>query len=214
MSAGAAFGNRWLGPPIVRGLRAAVTGTEHVPAHGGVLIAANHMSFLDHFLLGAASPRPLLFLGKSELKHGIGGRINLAFGMIPVDRGRGDLEALNPVSEVLSSGKAVAIFPEGTRSPTGELFRFRSGLARLAAMAQVRVVPVGLVGTDVVWPRGEKPTLGRARKGLLQVRFGPALPPPGADPRARRAFTEALHLAIAELSGQGRADKFAPISLD
>ena len=213
MSAGAAFGNRWLGPPIVRALRAAVTGTEHVPAHGGVLVAANHMSFLDHFLLGAASPRPLVFLGKSELTRGIAGRINLAFGMIPVDRGRGDLEALHPVADMLADGSGVAIFPEGTRSPTGELFRFRSGLARLAAMAQVPVVPVGLVGTDVVWPRGEKPALRRARQGVLQVRFGPALPPPSTDPRARRAFTEALHHAVAQLSGQGLADTFAPISV-
>jgi 1-acyl-sn-glycerol-3-phosphate acyltransferase len=211
MSAGAAFGNRWLGPPIHRLLRADVSGTEHVPARGGLLVAANHLSFLDHFLLFSVSPRPLLFVGKSELTRGIGGRINLAFGMIPVDRGRGDLEALNPVAEVLSAGRAVAIFPEGTRSPSGELFRFRSGLARLSAMAQVPVVPVGLVGTDVVWPRGEHPALSRPAPGVLQVRFGPALTPPEPDARARREFTETLHDAVAKLSGQGRADRFAPI---
>lgn len=212
MSKGAAVANRIVGPPFLQLLNTKVTGQEHIPRRGGLLLAANHRSFLDHFLLAAASPRPLRFLGKSELSRGVGGRINLFFGMVPVDRGAGDLAALDGVVELLREGAAVAIFPEGTRSPTGELFRFRSGLPRIAASAQVPVVPVGVVGTAEVWPRGSRPQLRRPDEGTLAVHFGPILPPPDPAPQARRAFTERLHEAVAELCDQPAADRFAPIS--
>jgi 1-acyl-sn-glycerol-3-phosphate acyltransferase len=212
MTAAAAFAHRCCGPSLLRFFRAEVTGRGHVPRNGGVLLAVNHRSFLDHFLLAAASPRPLLFLGKSELGRGVGGRINLAFGMVPVERGTGDASALGLVGDLLTGGSAVAIFPEGTRSPTEELFRFRSGIARLAAASQVPVVPVGLVGTEVVWPRGQNPVKQRPPRSLLQVHFGPVLAPPDANARTRRAFTETLHETVAGLSGQPRADRFAPIA--
>lgn len=212
MTAAAALAHRWFGPGLVRMLRAEVTGRDYVPHRGGVLLAANHLSFLDHILLAGASPRPLLFLGKSELGAGISGRLNVAFGMVPVQRGAGDLGALDAVNELLAAGAAVTIFPEGTRSPTGELFRFRSGIARIAATAQAPVVPVGLIGTQVVWPRGEQPVVRRPQRGVLEVRFGHPLDPPEADPRSRRAFTELLHEHVSALSGQRRADRFAPIA--
>lgn len=212
MTAAAAAFNRWAGPAIVRGLRASVSGSGHVPLEGGVLLAANHLSFLDHLLLSAAAPRPLRFLGKSELTRGVGGRINLAFGMVPIERGRADLATLDIVIALLREGAAIAIFPEGTRSPTGELFRFRSGLARVAATAQVPTVPVGLIGTDVVWPRGSKPQPRRPDRGVLHVRYGEALPAPDGDGRSRRLFTESLHAAVADLTGQPTANRFAAIS--
>lgn len=211
MTAAAAALNRWCGPALVRLLRAEVIGRGNVPHTGGVLLAANHRSFLDHFLLGAAAPRALHFLGKSELATGFGGRLNVAFGMIPVARGTADLAALDVIRDLLGAGAAVAMFPEGTRSPTGELFRFRSGVSRIAAAAQVPVVPVGLVGTDVVWPRGSKPVAQRPPRGLLHVRFGEVLEPPAGDGRSRRLFTETLHEAVAGLTQQARADRFAAI---
>src|SRR5688500_14198735 len=110
MTAVASITTRWLGPPVTRLLRAQVIGAEQVPETGGLLVASNHLSFLDHFLLLAAAPRTLLFLGKSELTRGIGGRLNLAFGMIPVERGRADLEALDQITQLVSGGAAVAIF--------------------------------------------------------------------------------------------------------
>jgi 1-acyl-sn-glycerol-3-phosphate acyltransferase len=206
------FAHRWFGSVVLRRLGAEVTGREHVPASGGVLIAANHRSFLDHYLLTAASPRPLWFLGKAELEHGFVGSFHKFMGMIPVERGTADWQVLETVADVLRAGEVVGIFPEGTRSVTGELFRFRSGLARLAALAHVPVVPVGLIGTAEVWPRGQRPSWRRPTPGVLQVRFGQAVPPPGPLPRDRRQLTACIYEQVVQLCGQPRADRFAPVA--
>lgn len=201
-----------LGPAVLRWLRCDVSGREHVPTTGGVILAANHRSFLDHFTLGAACPRPMRFLGKSQLAEGLAGRYNLAMGMIPVERGTADMAALELVIEALRAGSAVGIFPEGTRSPTGELFRFRSGMARVAAEAGVPIVPVGMTGMAEVWPRGRPaPRLRRPARGTLTIRFAPAVELPDDGPRSRRQATAAVHEAVAERCGQPLAKGFAPI---
>ncbi|MPZ86472.1 MAG: 1-acyl-sn-glycerol-3-phosphate acyltransferase [Nitriliruptorales bacterium] len=200
------------GPPLRRWYRAEVTGQGAVPGGGGVLLAANHLSFLDHYLLAAASPRRMRFLGKRELAEGLFGRFNVALGMVPVDRGRADMEAIGLIVEVLRGGAAVGVFPEGSRSPTGALYRFRSGLGRVAAEAQVPCVPVGLIGTAAVWPKGGWPQPHRPPAGTVQVHFGDVVAPPAADARSRRAFTAKVHAQVAKLSGQPLTNAFAPTS--
>ena len=202
--------HRLAGPTVRFLLRPEISGPERVPRHGGVVLAANHVSNLDNYLLSSASPRPPLYLGKQELARGVFGAFNVAMGMIPIDRGTGDQRAIDRVAQLLVAGEVIAMFPEGTRSPTGELFRFRSGTARVAATAGVPVVPVGLCGTAHVWPRGGGPRLGRPGRGVLAVRFGQALEPPADGGRARRLWTQELRARVGQLSGQPTADAFAP----
>lgn len=202
---------RAISPPLLAALRAEVEDAAQVPRHGPLLLAPNHRSFLDHFAVLAAAPRPVWFLGKRELARGLTGRLNLAFGMVPIDRGAADRVALSAVADLLAAGAAVVVFPEGTRSPTGELFRFRSGIARLSAECGAPVVPVGLVGTAEVWPLGARGPVLLPARGTVRVRFGAPLPPPGRDGAARRAFTHELWARVAALCEQPRADRFAAV---
>jgi 1-acyl-sn-glycerol-3-phosphate acyltransferase len=203
--------HRLVARSLVRRLRATVRGRDQVPDDGPLILVSNHVSNLDNYLLSAATPRPPWFLGKAELADGLFGRFNQAMGMVPVARGKGDWAAIETAVRLLRDGHVVALFPEGTRSPTGELYKFRSGLARIAAASDVPVLPVGLVGTRQVWPPGVRPSLRRPRPGVLEVNFGELLPPPEDTPRARRDFTNAARDAVASLSGQVCARGYAPL---
>lgn len=191
-----------LAPAGRRWLRLKVDGAEHVPGDGPVLLAANHRSMLDHVLLALASPRPLRFLGKRELASGPVGWWNRLTGMIPIERGAGDLDALQRTVEHLRAGEALGIFPEGTRAPSGGVYRFRSGLARLAAWSGAPVVPVGIVGSS--HRRAWQPF--RSDGSALRVTFGAPLPAPRDDPRSRRVFTRAVRRRVAELCGESLAE--------
>lgn len=196
--------------------RPTITGTANVPLTGGVLLASNHLSFIDSFAIPIAAPRPVSFLAKSDYFTGTGvsGAIRRGFfaisDAIPVDRhsSRAAQESLDAALLVLREGRAFGIYPEGTRSRDGRLYKGRTGVAWLALTAGVPVVPVGLVGTDQVQPIGASfPRVARVR-----VAFGrPISPAPYAEMpsgRARRLLTDEVMDAIAGLSGQVRADVF------
>jgi len=190
--------------------RPAIEGRENIPRTGPLLLASNHLSFIDSFVIPLAAPRRVVFLAKSEYftGPGLGGLgtrwLFTALGAIPVQRGRlgAAQEALDSALEVLQAGLAFGIYPEGTRSRDGRLYRGRTGVAWLAMTAGCPVVPVALSGTQDIQPVGSR--VPRIRR--VSVRFGKPLDfshLQGSRPGpARREATDAIMAAIQELSGQ------------
>lgn len=204
--------------PLLRAAwRPRVEGADHVPTTGGVLIASNHLSFVDSVVIPLVAPRKVVFLAKAEYFTGTGVKglasrtwFN-AMGMIPVERddSRAAANSLEQALRVLREGEAFGIYPEGTRSRDGRLYRGRVGVAHLAMQAGVPVVPVGIIGTPEVMPIGSS----RPRLARVTVRFGRPLTFGGdyaAMPagKARRVATDAVMDAIAQLSGQERATSY------
>ena len=163
--------------PILRVLfRPKVTGLEHLPSDGGAILATNHTTFLDNFMMPMVNSRRVTYLAKSDYFNGRGvkGWLQKQFfngvGMIPLDRSGGEASAaaLNTGLQVLKDGGLLGIFPEGTRSPDGRLYRGKTGVARMALEAGVPVVPVGLVGLHAIQPGGG----GRPKLGKIEIRIG------------------------------------------
>lgn len=192
--------------------RPVVTGQQHIPRSGGALIASNHLSMCDSLFLPVLTRRRMTFLAKQEYFTGRGpkGRAKAAFvrwtGLIPLDRtdSHASASALAQGSQAIHGGRLLVIYPEGTRSPDGRLYRGKTGLARLSMETQACVIPVAMVGTGRVQPIGRVvPRLTR-----VEIRIGkPLLPPlPALDPaEARdqaRSFTDEIMSAICGLSGQ------------
>jgi 1-acyl-sn-glycerol-3-phosphate acyltransferase len=156
---------RVLGGPLLRLLfRPWVIGIENVPADGPVIMASNHLSVLDSFVLPIVLPRRIVFIGKAEYFTGTGvrGRLVAGFmrgvGTIPLDRsgGKASEAALRTGLAHLEGGGVFGIYPEGTRSPDGRLYRGKTGVARLAIESGAPVVPVAMVGTDQAQPIGRR----------------------------------------------------------
>ena len=199
-------------PPLARAVwRPVVEGLHHVPATGPVIVASNHLSFFDSVVIPVVVPRKVVFLAKSDYFTGTGVKGTLVrawfegLGMLPVDRDdtRAALGSLDTALEVLGRGEAFGIYPEGTRSRDGRLYRGRTGVAHLALTAGVPVVPVGLCGTEALQPVGAK--LPRLVK--FRVSFGEPLDFTGRYDgvpagRARREATDRIMSAIQQLSGQ------------
>jgi 1-acyl-sn-glycerol-3-phosphate acyltransferase len=203
--------------PLVRLIyRPRITGSEHVPKRGPVIFASNHLSFVDSIVIPLAAPRPVQFLAKSHYFTGTGpkGWVSRTFftaiGAVSVERGAGAQAqaALDQGRRILESGSAFALYPEGTRSLDGRLYRGRTGVAWLALTTGAVVVPVGLVGTEEIQPVGAK--LPRVRP--VTVRFGEPLDlrhhGNATSGRARRAATDEVMAAIHALSGQELADRY------
>lgn len=200
------------------GWRPKVEGLEHVPAAGGAILAGNHLSVADELFLGAVVPRHIAFWAKAEYFTGAGFRGWLSrtviggLGAIRVERagGRAALAAFDAAIPVLRSGDLVAVYPEGTRSPDGRLYRGRTGVARLATAAQVPVIPVGMIGTQQVQPIGARvPRLGAGR---VVVRFGKPLDFTGrpTDRSSLRQMTDEVMSEIQRLTGQEYVPRYAP----
>lgn len=147
---------RLLMRPIARTFRPWVRGEENIPATGGVILASSHLSYGETVLLPAMIRRRMTFPVKAEMFQMPGpwgrtvGWFLTAVGQVPIDRsgGRASAQGLSPVMQELENGGVIGIFPEGTRSPTGQLFKAKTGVARMALEAGVPVVPVGMVGTQ------------------------------------------------------------------
>jgi len=201
--------------PIVWVLfRPRVTGRENVPPTGPVILASNHLSFIDSIAIPIVAPRRVTYLAKAEYftGSGIGGWLSralfTALGALPVERGtqRAAQAALEPALGVLQRGDAFGIYPEGTRSRDGRLARGKTGVAWLALTADCPVVPVAVAGTDRVQPIGAR----WPRPRRISVTFGKPLTFPeyrgqAGKGRPRREVTDRIMNAIAELSGQEKA---------
>lgn len=153
-----------LGPVLKTLFRPWVKGLDNVPASGAAILASNHLSFSDSIFMPLMVPRPVVFLAKSEYFTGKGvkGKLTAAFfrltNQLPMDRsgGAASAQSLNAGMDVLKNGSLLGIYPEGTRSPDGTLYRGRTGIARMALEAKVPVVPVIMVDTDTAMPIGQR----------------------------------------------------------
>ena len=150
--------------PIIRVLfRPWVEGEENIPEEGAAIFASNHLSFSDSIFLPLVVPRRVTFLAKSDYftGRGVKGRLTAAFfrgmGQVPVDRAGGKASSAALISglKVLRRGELLGVYPEGTRSPEGRLYRGRTGVARMALEGRVTVIPVAMIGTDKAQPTGK-----------------------------------------------------------
>lgn len=190
-----------------------ITGIEHVPLEGPAVLCPNHLSFCDSVFVPLSLPRRMWAIGKGEYlddwktKH-----LFPALGMIPVDRSGGDAAqaALDTAARVLEGGHLFMIYPEGTRSRSGNLHKARTGAARLSVRCDAPIIPVGHIGTLAVQPPDQftmKPRLS------VSVNFGAPMwvhdHGDPADPRTIRTFADAVQFEIAQLSGQQYVHTYA-----
>ncbi|MFJ7266789.1 lysophospholipid acyltransferase family protein [Streptomyces sp. NPDC099050] len=207
-----------LGPLLRLLFRPRIEGLENIPEDGAAIIAGNHLSFSDHFLMPAILNRRITFLAKAEYFTGPGvkGRLTAAFfrsaGQIPVDRSGKDAgqAALREGLGVLSKGELLGIYPEGTRSHDGRLYKGKVGVAAMALGAGVPVVPCAMVGTFEIQPPGQKiPSIRR-----VTIRFGRPLEfsryaGMEGERAVLRAVTDEIMYEVLALSGQEYVDRYA-----
>jgi len=201
-------------PPVVnRYTRLRVEGLEHLPVTAPAILACNHLSFIDSIVLPLNVPRPVYFLGKAD--YWDSWRTRWFFqgtGVVPVDRGGGDKggDSLRTGVEILRRGDLLGIYPEGTRSPDGRLYRGKTGPVRMALEADVPVIPCAVLGTERSLPTGSRvPT-----RAPITVRYGRPLDlsryrDRRTDPFALRSATDELMYEIMMISGQEYVDEYA-----
>jgi 1-acyl-sn-glycerol-3-phosphate acyltransferase len=163
--------------------RVRVSGAEHIPARGGVIVAPNHKNFLDPFFIGIVARRHVRFMAKVELFKGPLAWLFPRLGAFPIRRGQSDTEAFDTAAAILRAGGLVVVFPEGTRVEEADaLGAPRHGAGRLAIETGVPIIPAALTGTSYLW-RGALPKLRRVQIAFLPA-VEPAAPAAGRDPAA------------------------------
>jgi 1-acyl-sn-glycerol-3-phosphate acyltransferase len=207
-----------LGPILRVVYRPWAEGLEHVPATGPAIVASNHLSFSDSLFMPLVVPRRVTFLAKSDYftGRGIKGWLTRVFfrgiGQVPVDRagGKASEAAIGAALKILGRGDLLGIYPEGTRSPDGRLYRGKTGVARMALEAKVPVIPVAMIDTEKMQPPGRLiPRI--MRPGL---RFGKPLDfsryeGMEDDRYVLRSVTDEIMYALMDLSGQEYVDIYA-----
>jgi 1-acyl-sn-glycerol-3-phosphate acyltransferase len=207
------FLRRTLPPLVLPYFKVEVEGLEHIPLAGPAVIACNHLSFIDSFVLALVLPRPLYFLGKSDYWESSRTRwLVEGAGVVPVHRDGGDRgeASLRSGIELLAQGKMLGIYPEGTRSPDGRLYRGKTGPVRMALEAGATVVPAGIIGSDLAMPQDRRVI----RRHPITLRFGPPVNltryrARRDDPLVLRSATDEVMYDIMLLSGQEYVDEYA-----
>ena len=213
--------SRLVAGPLLRLVaRPEVIGAEHIPADGPAILASNHLSVVDSIYLPLMVERPVVFAAKSEYFTGtrwrdkVVGAYLRSTNQLSTDRAgaRAAQAMLDSALDLLKSGELFGIYPEGTRSPDGRLYRGRTGIGYLALHSGAPVIPVAMIGTERILPPGHR----IPRPGRIQIRIGEPLTfeeyldkPAGA--RQRRAVTDAVVQAIQKLSGQELVPMYASV---
>ncbi len=205
----------FLMPLLTLLFRPKVSGLAHVPHTGAVIIASNHLSFSDSIFMPLVVSRKVTFLAKQEYFTAPGFKGFLkkitfhALGQVPVDRsgGRASEAAVLTGVRLLNAGHCIGIYPEGTRSPDGKLYRGRTGIARLAIESGATVIPVAMKNTEKIQPPGQLiPKIAR-----VSIFFGEPMHFAGdaTDPFTLREATDKIMRAIGQMSGQEYVDIYA-----
>lgn len=207
-----------IGPLVKAIFRPWITGRENVPATGAAILASNHLSFADSIFLPLLLDRPMSFLAKSDYftGKGIRGWATKAFmkgtGQIPIDRsgGKASEASLNTGLQILGRGDLLGIYPEGTRSPDGRLYRGRTGIARMALEAKVPVIPVVMVDTDTAMPIGKRiPNVMRVGAVIGEPLDFSRYAGMENDRYILRAVTDEIMIALHRLGAQQYDDVYA-----
>lgn len=207
-----------MGPLLTLLGRPKVQGLEYVPDSGAVILASNHLAVADSFYLPLVVKRRITFLAKAEYFTGTGlkGKLTKFFytstNQVPIDRTDADSAqaALTTAQRILGEGKLLGMYPEGTRSPDGRLYKGKTGLARVALESGIPVIPVAMVGTDVVNPPGSR----MWHFGRVEVRFGKPMDFSRFEGLAgnrfiERAVIDEVMYELMQLSGQEYVDLYA-----
>lgn len=209
----------FLGPILNTLFKPKVRGIENVPLNGAAILASNHLSFSDSIFLPLIVPRRITFFAKSEYfnRKGLKGKVISSFfrlsNQIPINRSNSLSSAgsLKSGLNILREGKLLGIYPEGTRSPDGRLYKGRTGVAKLALMSKAPIIPIGMIGTDKIQPIGQKiPNIGKVLINIgSPMNFSLKLYPRKRCNVLQRYITNKIMKQLVYLTGQEYVDNYA-----